>query len=158
VADFLARMATARQRGARRDAPISGGARQTLDRVYHESLKDFFLAVIFRRRVQGASRRFQHAVMATQALVVCLVVGLVIYSARAAFPPLSPERAAVLEWLKTNTVKSRINHWHDPTIDEEGRTRIRVEYHYTTERGKGVDTDRLFVIADGAVVSVESEW
>jgi hypothetical protein len=158
VADFLARTATLRQRDARRDAPISGRRAQDLDAVYHESLKDFFLAVIFRRKTHGASLRFQRAVVAAQGLVVVGVLTLVIFSARAAFPPLAPERAAVKAWLEANTIKPRVQRWHRPTHDDQGQTLLRVEYRYVTERGKGIDTDRMFVIADGQVVGVRTEW
>lgn len=158
VAEFLARSATARQRDARRDAPNSGKTAVELDRVYHESLKDFFLAVVFRRKLQGVSVRLQRAVVVCQVLLVGAVIVAALWSARAAFPPMSPERAAVLQWLQENTVKSRIIRWYPPALDEAGRTRMRVEYHYTTELGKGVATDRQFVIAGDKVVGVETDW
>jgi hypothetical protein len=34
---------------------------------------------------------------------------------------------------------------------------MRVEYHYVTDRRKGIDTDRVFTIAEGKVVSVDSD-
>jgi hypothetical protein len=158
VADFLARAATARQRDARRDAPTDGRQVEQLDHVYHETLKSYFLTIIFRRKMRGTSIRFQRAVVVGQVLLLCFALLTIIFCVRAAFPPLAPERAAVLAWLETHAPKSRINQWHPPSVDEEGQTRMRVEYHYTTDRGKGVDTDRVFVISGGQVVGVQSEW
>lgn len=147
VAAYLARIALLRQREARADAP-----KGELEGVYQETLKNFFLAVVFQRRLKGTSRTFQRAVLIGQIVSLCLIAALVFFSARTAFPPLSPERAAVHEWLEANARKPRINRWHPPQIGDDGQTRMRVEYHYVAESGKGIDTDRVFIIADGQVV------
>lgn len=158
VADFLARTATARQRATRPDHAASHREADELDRVYHEGLKNFFLAVIFQRKLQGTSVRFQRAVVAGQIGLLVMTLALVAFSARTAFPPLSPERAAVLTWLKANEKKPRIIQWHSPAVDGHGRVRMRVQYHYVTPLGKGVDTDRMFIIQNGQVVGMETDW
>jgi hypothetical protein len=157
VADFLARRATTRQRVARPSAAEQSLHRVELDTIYHESLKNYFLAVLFRRRIRGASVHFRRAVFGGQVVLLMLMLLAVAVSARTAFPPLAPERAAVVRWLETNAKKPRIIRWHPAMTGSDGRLRVRVEYHYVAESGKGIDTNRVFVIDDGEVADVEWE-
>jgi hypothetical protein len=151
VAAYLARIALLRQRDARRDAPTG-----EIEHVYQETLKNYFLAIVFQRRVKGASRRFQRAVLGGQIALLGLILIAALFSVRTAFPPLTPERAAVLQWLDANARKPRVNRWHPPQVGDDGQLRMRVEYHYVSESGRGIDTDRVFVIAGNEVVGEAS--
>ena len=71
-----------------------------------------------------------------------------------AFASYWTDGAAVLRWLDKQTSQARIKSWHTPAPDDDGSVRLRVEYHYVTARGKGIDTDRIFVIAGGEVIRV----
>jgi hypothetical protein len=119
---------------------------EPLDRVYRETLKDYFLALIFRRKNSRASKSFQRAVLAGQFAILVMLIGAVLFTARTAFPPLAPERAAVVHWLRENNQQFRIIQWHPAVRGEDGKMRMRVEYHYVTDRRKGIDTDRIFTI------------
>ncbi len=156
VAEFLARSAIQQQREARRDMPPVGHRDPRLDvaAVYQETLKSYFVAVLFRRRQRHAGKRFERAVQIGQGALLLGILTLGIFSIRRSFPPLSPERAAVLRWLDKQTSQARIKSWHTPAPDDDGSVRLRVEYHYVTARGKGIDTDRIFVIAGGEVIRV----
>ncbi|MCA9270020.1 MAG: hypothetical protein KDA41_16175, partial [Planctomycetales bacterium] len=75
---------------------------EAMRRVYQDSMRDFFLAVFARRKVHGAGKLFQRAVLATQIVVLVVALATTALSLRAVFPPLAPERAAVLDWLNEN--------------------------------------------------------
>lgn len=132
---------------------------ESLRSIYRESLKEYFLAVFFRRRRNDASVGFQRAVVAGQAIVLLMFALFVVGSVRAIFAPMPPEKSAVLDWLDKNTHHFRIIQWHPAAAADDGNgMTMRVQYHYVTRHGRGIDTDRVFTIQAGRVVRVDSEW
>ncbi|MEX0866736.1 MAG: hypothetical protein WD030_05215, partial [Pirellulales bacterium] len=169
VAEFLARAAvTNRRAGASRSPgaatpPRSAagyyGKQEELPSVYLDSLRNYFLSAISRKHLKQQSAAFQRGVLIGQIAFLVFAVAMLGYATRMIAPPRPPEQAAVLTWLEENTAHHRIIQWHPPhpTADGTG-VRMRVQYHYATNRGKGIDTDRLFLIQQDRVVSVESDW
>ena len=159
VADFVARSALNNAPGKQH-----ANARRTshkhderLNRVYRESLKDYFLAVIMRRKIRNASKFFQHAVLAGQIVLLAAIVGAILASVRMVFPPTRPEHAAVVRWLDENAHRHRVVKWHPTKTGDDGKTQLWVEYHYVTPQGRGIDTRRVFTVDGDRVVSVDSE-
>lgn len=169
VAEFLARAAVTKTQGGAPSKPgepspprsAAGyyGKQEELPSVYVDSLKNYFLSAISRKHLKQQSAAFQRAVLIGQIAFLVFAVATLAYAARMIAPPRPPEQVAVLAWLEENTAHHRIIQWHPPhpTADGTG-VRMRVQYHYATSRGKGIDTDRLFLIQQDRVVSVESDW
>ena len=125
--------------------------------MYQDTLKQYFLAVFLKRKTHDASKLFKRAVLAGQITFLCAVALLVVFTARWAFPPLSEERAAAVAWLEANTDRYRIVQFHPTSYDENGNAQLWIEYHYSTPQGRGVDTKRVFTVANGQVIAVDSE-
>jgi hypothetical protein len=127
--------------------------------VYEEVLRDYFLALIFRRR-QGRSRTFYGAVVAGQAgmlLVILLLLAVAMRAmGRSLLDTLPAEQATVHRWLAEHERDFRVGRWHPPAPDPAGGSRVRVEYSYTAPNGKTIQTDRIFVVKDDRVVDCSS--
>jgi hypothetical protein len=129
--------------------------------VYQDILKDYFLALILRRRRRDVTKTFRRAVVAGQVGVVLTTIALLAVSLQSlsgSLPWNRPlEQAAVEQWLAENETEFSVTRWY-PAVQsagEEGAS-VRVEYSYTTAQGKTVATDRIFVIRDGRVASQSS--
>jgi hypothetical protein len=166
VAEYLA-AANLRQRAAETERRASGGEApvprgSSLQRQYRTdyraALRDYFLAVIYRRDRRRYSRPFQRAVVAGQIVLLAgmlALVALAFYSLRPVAEP--RELTAVRAWLKDNTTHYHITQWHPPQPTADGeRSSIRVIYEYSQTSRKTIRTDRVFVIEGSRVVSVES--
>jgi len=159
VADFIARSALDRRNSGSRAAAArrhSAAHAEEMHDLYRQTLKQYFLAVLLRRKVHHASKRFRRAVLAGQIGLLLASLLLILASFRTFFPPLAPERAAVVEWLEANVEDYRLIKFHPTKYDENGNARVWVEYHYRTPQGRGVDTRRGFTIAGDRVVAVDS--
>ncbi len=166
VAEYLA-AANLRRRSAERDRRAAGGEgvpshRSPLERKYRSDyrhvLKEYFLAVIYRRDRRGYSRPFQRAVLAGQiALLAGIAALLTVFFLGLRPTPEPPEMAAVRAWLEENTDRYHIIRWHppEPTADGGGST-IRVIYDYAQGSRKTIQTHRVFVIHGNRVTAVES--
>ena len=157
VAEFASRAALQKQGLGGGSLHSSRRNSQQAHEVYHESLKQYFLAVFLRRKMNHASRQFRRAVLVGQFGVLCAVALMLLLSVRTIFPPTAPERAAAVIWLEQNTDRFRIIQFHPTSTDENGNAQLWVEYHYTTPQGRGIDTRRLFTVAGDQVVAVDSE-
>jgi hypothetical protein len=125
---------------------------------YRAALKDYFLAVIYRRDRRRYSRPFQRAVVAGQLVLLAGMVALIALAYFSLLPTAEPpELAAVRAWLEDNTTRYSILQWRAPQPAAEGEgSSIRVIYEYAQGSPKTIRTDRTFVIEGGRVVSVES--
>ncbi len=135
------------------DEPTASQVRQ----VYHDILKEYFQALILRRRTRHTTRRFGRAVLAGQVGLLLVFVAAVAGSVKPLFSNSPPEQAAIQQWLGEHAPGYKVTKWYPPEPDGEG-VRVRVQYRYRTRQGKGIHTDRLFVIEDNHVTRVDSEW
>lgn len=118
--------------------------------VYRHIWRDYFLAVMLRRRVQHRSKTFHRAVVGGQMLLLVVLVGTFIGGVRLTFRPTPPEHKAVERWLADNTDEYKVTRWHpiEPAVNGEGAV-VRVEYRYFKDSRRAIYTDRIFrVIAD----------
>jgi hypothetical protein len=168
VAEYLA-AAALRQRSAQRDERRAAAAeedpppqRPAWERkyrgAYRELLKDYFLALIYRRDRSRYSRKFQRAVIAGQvgllALIIAVIVSIVV-GVRG--QPEPPELAAVRAWIEKDAKEYKIIRWYPPQPDAQGKgTSIRVIYEYSDAGRKKIHTDRVFIVAGGRVKSLSS--
>ncbi len=135
------------------DEPTTSQVRQ----VYHDILKEYFQALILRRRTRHTTRRFRRTVLAGQVGVLLVFVAAVAGSVKPILSTLPPERVAIQQWLGEHAPGYKVTKWYPPAPDGEG-VRVRVQYRYRTRQGKGIHTDRLFMIEDSRVTRVDSEW
>lgn len=153
LARFLARRVTARPRGETGDmaaaAPAPGLARDVeLRRTYRHLWQDYFLAVMLRRRVPDASRRFRRAVIAGQVLILTTIaagVGAAVVGAGRGRP--TAEQRAVGALIATSHGWHQVDRWHPAETDSQGRRLLRVEYRYRDgDSHRVVRSDRTFVV------------
>jgi len=129
------------------------GAPKDLQGLYGGLLRDYFLALVLRRRAAGRSRLFQRTVVAGQVVVLAASLWLIATIALKTRSAMAPERAAVQEWLEANIRgRYRIVEWFPPRPSDEGVT-LRLRYQYFTPGRKGIVTDREFEVVEGRVVS-----
>jgi len=152
VAEYMAAQACRSQRSDERSgespagSPASRSGDAQLRPIYVEALQQYFLAVIFRRRLRSTSRHFRQLVLVGQAAILCLLLG----AAVTAFRSLGaghPERAAVQRWLEANVDRCIIEEWL-PTVahaDGEG-VLVRVRYRYSAGRERMVHTEQTFLV------------
>ena len=120
-----------------------------LSRTYRSSLRDYFAAVIRRRRPEHATAAFDRAVLIGQiAFVVVPLLFAVISYSRLTAPP--PERAAVKQWIAKNHKEYQVVEWFPPHPQADGAgSSIRVKYRYFTKFRKAIVTERTFIVRDG---------
>jgi hypothetical protein len=159
VAEYLAKRAMlTRTRYAQDRASVAGkatirtvsvarGSSELCD-VYHNIFKDYFLAVMLRRKVDRASRTFGRLVLMGQILLLLALMFGTVAAMRATFlTPHPPERQAVEAWIARQTSKYTIERWfptETPDDDDEDFVSVRVQYRYFTSGGKSIDSDRTF--------------
>jgi hypothetical protein len=126
--------------------------------AYRQVLKEYFLAVIRRRDRRRYSRSFQRAVLVGQlALLIGMVAAAGLIVCTVPKVPEPQELAVVRQWLEQNTDRHQIVRWHPPQPAAEGPgVSIRVVYEYAKVSPKTIRTDRIFLIQEGRIVSVES--
>ena len=173
VADFLAKAAVQKRDGqavspaaaakaAVKQNQMAAAARRArdagnMDGFYRDLLRDYFLAVVRRRKTRRDSTTFDRAVLCGQILVLCLPI-LLVYSGYQQVIALTapPEHAAVQAWLDENTASHKVVEWGAVVDYEEGTGRqLRVRYKYKgLGSNKSILTDRMFVVGDGRVIHV----
>jgi hypothetical protein len=175
VAEYMAEQACLRQNASRGDSHIRRASLQAGDKrlaatpyaaaeplqmMYREILKQYFLALIFRRCRRNMTKTFRRSVLAGQVVILVLSVALLgslmPSACHAVLRRRPPECAAVERWLADNQRAFSVTRWHSVMPAGESQVAVRVEYAYTSEGGKVVDTDRVFTVKDGQVTGVSS--
>ena len=125
--------------------------------VYRDVLKDYFLAVIFRRGQRASSKRFRRAVAMGQVLTLLIIVSVTAASISPLLAGSPAEHAVIENWIEENAGRFNIVRWHpsEPVANGQG-LKVRVEYRYASPGGKLVTTERVFTITGDRVVGVDS--
>jgi hypothetical protein len=167
VAEYMARRQLHKQRVKREAAEgksVAGSAGashadeqyrggEELKPVYRDILKDYFLTVLMRRRMGHQSTAFKVSVLAGQFLLLFAMVGGMVWGVKATIIPQPPEQKAVEEYVLKNFPESRIQTW-GPSTAVPGGTNVAVKFRYRPPGGKGVETERQFLVAGGRVAEV----
>ena len=125
--------------------------------VYRDVLKDYFLAMIFRRGQRANSTRFRRAVVVGQVVTLLVIVWATVLSVSPLLAGSPAEQAVVENWIGENAEQFNVVRWHSSEPVANGRgLRVRVEYRYASPGGKLVTTERVFTVEGGRVVSVDS--
>ena len=129
-----------------------------LNEFYREYLRDYFLAVLWRRRTAGHSQAFKRAVTAGQVVMLTIIVaGL--FSAYWMSPSfVAPERRAVERWIDENADAYEIIAWHPTTRPSHGGgVVVRVEYVYYKGGQSPIHADKRFQVLGNSVWELFSE-
>jgi hypothetical protein len=133
LADYMARRELARnakhqrQRQPDEQTPLDGAV--PVAHVYEGLLKNYFLAVLLRRKTSRDSKAFQRVVLATQLAILCcglLAIGGVAVRLTQASRE-RPEQRAIAAWLA--------KHYADPKVTEvrplaDAAHAFRVQFNY----------------------------
>ena len=160
IAEFLATEALRRQlaSGAANTKRAKQQQNSQLEEAYGEVLKDYFLAIIFRRRARRDSKWFSGAVVAGQIVLLLLMVTATATSFQFFLGDSPPEHALIENWIEQDAGGFAVVKWHDAVPDPHGQgIAVRVQYRYFTAGGKPIDTDRVFAIHHNQIVRVDCE-
>jgi hypothetical protein len=152
VAEYLAAQAT--PRGAKTDED------RQLSSAYRGVLKDYFLAVVARRKMTHRSKGFAEAVLIGQIFLLLAAAAALWFGSRLVVEGIAPEHAAVHRWLDENVPSyHKVEQWGPVHPDEErGGNSLRVRYAYReSDGGKIITTERLFNIRDGVATMHHDE-
>ena len=133
------------------------GADHDMRGVYRGIWRDYFLAVMLRKRVEHRSASFHRAVLAGQVGILLTIVGLVL-TVRHSFKRTPPERIAIKQYLAGQTDTFHIERWHPSQPDRSGEgLLVEVEYRYKKESNRAIHTRRTFRVVGDAVSEVADE-
>jgi hypothetical protein len=167
VADYLAKltMHQEHQLAQRRAASLAPqrtklAAEQSLRMhdAYQYVLRDYFLALIFRRRARKTTKYFQRAVLGGQVLCLALIAAVVVSAIRPLMPAEpAPEHRAIQSWIQNNVGTPTITRWFPPQANPQGAGKlVRVQFSYFRHGRKKIDSDLLFLLDQQQIVGVES--
>lgn len=162
IADYLATKRVRRNRDgkpvAAEDAvPVSRGqlaakAKNEMNLVYHGIWRDYFLALMWRRRIAHRGVAFRRAVVAGQVVMLLALAGIflsAIFAIRGRI--IAPaEHQAVARWIEANTDDFAIQKWHPTQATADGQVlNLTVEYRYRKDSPRWIHTKRTFAVTDG---------
>ena len=175
VADLMARQAVkkksrvskARPRDAASSAQAaisSAAARpsQKADKelrgAYSDAMRDYFLAVMLRRKIAGRGAAFQRSVLFGQLAMVVLVFSVTTFAIWGAFKPEPPHHVAVRNWIEQKHEKYTVLQWEPlrPSPSGDGQL-LGVKFRYFGRRNRPIDTHRIFLLSGNRVVGQFSE-
>lgn len=126
--------------------------------VYRGMWRDYFLAVLLRRRAVHRSAAFRRAVVAGQAAILLGLVALCAATVRFAIAPVVAEHAAIDRFIDAQSDRHEITRWH-PTLsapDGDGLL-VEVEYEYASGSPRTIHTRRTFRVVGDQVSEVPME-
>ncbi len=133
------------------------GADHDMRGVYRGIWRDYFLAVMLRKRIAHRSVTFHRAVLAGQVGILLTIVGLVL-GVRHSFNRTPAERIAIKQYLAGQTDTFHIERWHPSQPDRSGEgLLVEVEYRYTKDSTRPIHTRRTFRIVGDEVSEVADE-
>lgn len=133
------------------------GADHDMRGVYRGIWRDYFLAVMLRKRIAHRSVNFHRAVLAGQVGILLTIVGLVL-TVRHSFARTPPERIAIKHYIAGQTDTFHIERWHPSQPDSSGDgLLVEVEYCYKKESTRAIHTRRTFRVVGDAVSEVADE-
>lgn len=126
--------------------------------VYYSMSREYFLAVLLRRRMAHRSAAFRRAVLAGQVTVLAVIVGLSVASFRFSLRPRLPEQAAIEGWIDQHTDRHQIVRWHpaEQDTDRDGVI-VEVEYRYSKDSPRMITTRRVFCVVGDEVQEISTD-
>lgn len=125
-----------------------------IERVYCNLWREYFLAVMFRRRVRRRAVAFRRAVLAGQVLLLLMMIATLVGTARqlAFFTSPPAEHVAIERWIEEQTDDFSITRWYPsrPSGDGQGVI-VDVDYRYRKESPRWIHTNRSFVVEQESV-------
>lgn len=171
VAEYLARQSVHRH-GSRQEGSagrwgddvhlppspvLSAEHSRTLRSAYGEMLKEYFLAVLLRRKRHHRSKVFQRFVVVTQIALVAFIYWLAATAVKLGGTSTAPERQVVEQWIAENAGgRFQILEWHPSEPTKQGLI-VPVDYRYFRNGAKPVETSRTFLVAGDEVKLLDNE-
>ena len=140
-------------RSTRRDR-----AATELRSVYRGILRDYFLAIMLRRRTGSRSATFRRCVLAGQIVMLASFAGLLVTLVRIATPAPRPEFDMVQKWIDEATDRYEVLRWHPIKIPPDGHgVVVEVEYKYAKDSSRTIFTRRSFRVVDETVEEIPAD-
>ena len=124
--------------------------------VYREIWRDYFLAMLLRRRTDRHGAAFQRAVVIGQGMVLFALVSVLVATVFGISSLCAPAgNEAVLRLIDASTDDYSITRWHAAAPHPAGEGElIRVEYRYRKESNRWIQTERTFHVTGNSAVEV----
>lgn len=164
LADYLAAERTRKPNrrtpanGVKKTAPPgktrAANGKQVVE-VYRAIWRDYFLAVMLKRRMSHRSRAFHRAVLGGQIALLLFICATFYFGLRFTIAPSRPEQAAIERWIDEHTDSHLVTRWH-PTLagDEPDEVVVEVEYRYTRDSARAIHTKRRFSVKGDVVAEL----
>lgn len=133
-----------------------------LSPLYRDGLRDYFSAVLRRRRHADASPAFRRAVLAGQVILIAFPVAVLLGAWLASTS--SPREHAVIEnALNRKITEGEIRRYtildwgpieRDP---QSGESRVGVRFRYTSRGGKAIQADHTYLVRGDAALRADDE-
>jgi hypothetical protein len=128
---------------------------ERLRALYQGVWRDFFLAIMLRRRMAHRSKSFHRSVFAAQVAMLVAMVGIIFGTIRFAWTPVVAERVAIENYLAEQTDRYMIERWFPTTLATDGAAQtVRVQYGYAKDSSRVIHTDRTFQVRGTEVTEV----
>ncbi len=126
--------------------------------VYYSMSREYFLAVLLRRRMAHRSAAFRRAGLAGQIAMLAAIVGMTVASLRVALRPKLPEQVAIEGWIDQHTDRHQIVRWYptEPDTDRDGVI-VEVEYRYSKDSPRMITTRRGFRVVGDEVQEISTD-
>ena len=161
VAEYLARKESAHSRqhrtvaGQPQPSPTSRHAYDPLPPLYKGLLRDYFLAVVLRRKMSHRSDAFHRSVFVTQCFLLAGIVALFWLAGDRAVRSrlIPPERQTVQSWLDARYEKVDLK-----SVEVLSREPLRVHARYIYYvNGRKIESQQEFTLDGKRVVGVGSD-
>ncbi len=150
IAEYMTTVQVAKQ-----PKPCDSGE---LSGLYRDLFRDYFMAVVTRRRIGNRSPLFLHAVLAGQIATLATVLIALALIVRSTINPESPEQKLVRAWIEQQHGSVTFHVWFPPfPLEGQAATQLRVQFTYRTSNRKSIRTDRTYQISHGQVSEVTDD-
>ncbi|MGD9645790.1 MAG: hypothetical protein AB7U73_08765 [Pirellulales bacterium] len=125
--------------------------------VYRGIWRDYFMAVMLRKRMAHRSVAFHRAVLAGQVAMLLAIVGLAVGTWQS-LAPTPAEHQSIKRHLAEATDTFRVERWHPGRVTDDGSALlVEVEYRYTKESPRVIHTRRTFRVSGEEVSEVTED-
>lgn len=133
-------------------------ATENLRDVYRGIWRDYFLAVMLRRRMSHRTQAFARCVVAGQVILLLALIGVFTGVCRMAVSAKPAEHTAIERWIEANTDDYKIKRWFPIEADADGGgTVVQVQYCYQKDSRRWIHTDRRFQVLGEGVTELPGE-
>ncbi|MGE0606463.1 MAG: hypothetical protein AB7O62_04990 [Pirellulales bacterium] len=147
IAEYMTTVAVGKQQKLSHEEDLKG--------VYRDLFRDYFMAVVSRRRITGRSPMFQHAVLIGQVATILFAAAALWWIYRHSIVPIPPEQKIVRAAIEEQYGSVKFHEWFPtvPAANQQGE-QVRVQFTYFSSSRKAIRTVRTYQVVAGQAQDV----